>query len=144
MRFSFLRAKVSPCLFCPVKVKPLRGFAEKSPHSLRSCSIFPENLDRTGMAILFALKREAHLFLCKTLKQNNMLLTSFTRITSIVFRIIFWVVCFRVLSATGIEPLCAIIGIIMVKGIIRFIFRLSVLLVTFAMVFLFIAFLICI
>jgi len=27
--FSFLWAKVSPCLFCPVKVKPLRGFVGK-------------------------------------------------------------------------------------------------------------------
>jgi len=69
--------------------------------------------------------------------------TTFKRITSTVIRVIFWAVCFRILSGMGVEPLWAAFGIFMIKSIFRFIFRLSVIIVTIAMVFLFISLLIC-
>ena len=73
-----------------------------------------------------------------------MQLFTFKRISSIVIRIFVWAVCFKMLSTAGIEPLWAAIGIFMLKGIFRLIFRLSVMLVSIAMVILFISLLICI
>jgi hypothetical protein len=58
----FLWAKVSPCLFRLVKVRPLRGFEENLQTSLRSARIFLKNLDNPGRAILFARKRELSCF----------------------------------------------------------------------------------
>ena len=68
---------------------------------------------------------------------------TFKRLTSIVIYIIFWIICFRILYGIGINPLFAAICIVMIKSIFRFIFRLSVILVTVTMVLLFISVLIC-
>ena len=73
-----------------------------------------------------------------------MKLLTFKRITSTVIRIIIFTVFFLILYKAGIAPLWAAIGIVMLKSIIRFIFRLSVLLVSIAIIFLFITLLICI
>ena len=52
--------------------------------------------------------------------------------------------CFYFLSKTGVQPLWAAIGIIFIKSVIRFIFRISVILVSIAIVIAIIIFLICI
>jgi hypothetical protein len=41
-----------------VKVRPLRGFAKNLQASLCSARIFRKNLDKPGMAVLFAHQRE--------------------------------------------------------------------------------------
>jgi mannose/fructose/N-acetylgalactosamine-specific phosphotransferase system component IID len=69
---------------------------------------------------------------------------TFKRITPTVIRILFFAVCFWALSKAGIEPLWAAIGIVMLKSIIRFIFRLSVVLVSIALFFLSVSLLCCI
>ena len=53
-------------------------------------------------------------------------------------------VCFSLLSKAGIQPLAAAIAILCLKGFIRFVYRLTVTLVSIAIILSIILFLICI
>ncbi|MDR0700236.1 MAG: hypothetical protein LBG28_13635 [Tannerella sp.] len=61
-----------------------------------------------------------------------------------VLLIMLLAVCFWVLSKAGIQPLLAAIAIVCLKGFIRFVYRLTVMLVSIAIVISLIIFLICI
>jgi hypothetical protein len=61
-----------------------------------------------------------------------------------VFLITLLVICFWILSKAGIQPLLTAIVLVCLKGFIRFVYRLTVMLVSIAVVIALIIFLICI
>ena len=67
----------------------------------------------------------------------------FQKTTGMIILVLLLTICFCFLSKMGIGPLWAAIGIIFVKGCIRFVFRMTVLLVSIAIVIALIVFLIC-
>jgi hypothetical protein len=68
----------------------------------------------------------------------------FKKVALTVFLITLLSLCFCILSKAGIQPLLAAIVLVCLKGFIRFAYRLTVMLVSIAIVILFIIFLICI
>jgi hypothetical protein len=61
-----------------------------------------------------------------------------------VILILLLVICFCFLSKMGIQPLWAAIGVVFIKAFVRFIFRITVVLVSIAIVISLFTFLICI
>jgi hypothetical protein len=145
VKSPFLWAKIPLCLSGPVKVEPLRGFAKNLQTSLRSARIFRKNLDNPCIAVLFARKREFPCFPIYSFLNNNVMQTFiFKKAALTVFLITLLTFCFCILSKAGIQPLLAAIALVCLKGFIRFAYRLTVMLVSIAIVIALIIFLICI
>ena len=122
---------------------PLRGFSENLQTSLVARLVFSEKtLTIRAVAVLFAQKRELSRLI--HFKQNAMQKVIFKKTALTVILILLLAVCFSVLSKAGIQPLMAAIAILCLKGLIRFVYRLTVMLVSIAIVISLILFLICI